>query len=196
MEKTYLSEIYDFFLSSISDYTILESLPQQIEEDLFTYFKKARSKFHKCKNSLNVLDDDDGEKYFGNEIYHIVKRNETLSGIAKKYKMDIDELANNNNMSILDDPNVGDKLFIRIEDTLLSDYEIDIISNLMLVEYIKPQYLSSEVIKQSLSDKDFKIHSQANQLREIGLLYRNLRKEARKMITEYTYMGMTDNDKK
>lgn len=78
-----------------------------------------------------------------------------------------------------------------IEDEL-SDYEIEVITNLMLVEYMKPIIISSEIVKQSMSDKDFKVYSQANQLRELNLLYKMLRAEANKMINEYTYMGMTD----
>jgi hypothetical protein len=74
----------------------------------------------------------------------------------------------------------------------LNHYEIELIVKLMLVEYMTPILLSSETLKQGLSDKDFKIYSQANQLRELNLLYRLLQKEANKMITEYTYLGMTD----
>jgi len=74
----------------------------------------------------------------------------------------------------------------------LSDYEIEIIVQLMLVEYMKPLILTSEITKQALSDKDFKIWSQANHLRELNLLYRLFQKEAEKMITKYLYMELTD----
>lgn len=80
----------------------------------------------------------------------------------------------------------------------IDDFEIEIIVTLMLVEYLKPILLSTEVTKQSLSDKDFKIYSQANQLRELNLLYRLFQKESRKLMTEYSYIGMTEkvhNDK-
>ena len=76
----------------------------------------------------------------------------------------------------------------------LTPYEKEVLVKLMLVEYMTPQLISSETIKQSLSDKDFKIYSQANQLRELNLLYRQLQREAQKMITEYTYFGMTDEN--
>lgn len=77
----------------------------------------------------------------------------------------------------------------------ITPYEREIIVKLMLVEYMSPIVASSEVLKQSLSDKDFKIYSQANQLRELNLLFRLFQRQANKMITEYSYMGMTDNDK-
>ena len=152
MDRTYLSEVYDYFLSSISDYTLLESTPEDVEDDLNTYFKKARGKFYKCKNSLKVKDDlEKADKYF--------------------YGIDKD----------------GNEV-----NVMLTDFEIAIIVHLMLVEYMKPQLIATEVMKQSLSDKDFKIYSQANQLRELNLLYRLIQRESKVMITEYTYMGMTD----
>ena len=197
MEKrTYLSEIYESFLSSISDYTLLESSPQEVEDDLFTYFKKARRKFRKCKQSLNLVEDENGDKYFGTKKYHIVDSGETLYSIADKYKLTPKELADMNNMTILDKINKGDKLLVYEEEVLLTGLEIDILTHLMLVEYMKPQLIATEVMKQSLSDKDFRIYSQANQLRELNLLYRLLQREAKAMITEYTYVGMTDDDRK
>lgn len=152
---TYLSEVYDYFLSSISDYTLLEDTPENIENDLFTYFKKARSRFYKCKQSLDLKEDVDGESYF---FAVDDKTNEEVS-------------------------------------VKLTGFELAIISHLMLVEYMRPQVVATEVMKQSLSDKDFKIYSQANQLRELQLLYRQIQKESKTMITEYTYIGMTKNDK-
>lgn len=143
METTYISEVYDYFLSSITDYSYIDgkTTAEELEEDLMSFFKKARAKFYKCKQSLELLEDGNMKKHFG------VK---------------------------------------------LTDFEIMIITHLMLVEYLKPQVLSSEVMRQSLSDKDFKIYSQANQLRELNLLYRLLQKESNKMITEYTYFDLED----
>lgn len=140
---TNISELYDVFLSKISDYSFLDPALTQmdVEEELFGYFRSARTKFYRCKQSLNTKEDVNGE--------------------------------------------------IVIESDL-TPYEIEVLVTLMIVEYMKPQVLSSEVLKQSLSDKDFKIYSQANQLRELNLLYRMFRTEATKMITEYGYMGMTD----
>lgn len=143
---TSLAEIYNTFLSKISDYSFLSQsiTEQEIEENLFDYFKSASAKFYKCKKSLEVVENE-GEKFVE-----------------------------------------GD----------LNQYEIEILVNLMLVEYMKPIVLSSEVLKQSLSDKDFRIYSQANQLRELSLLYRLLQRDAQKMITEYSYIGMTDKNAK
>ena len=159
MEKTYLEEIYDYFLSSISDYAILESIhanPSEVEDDLFTYCKIARGKCDKCKQPRDLKEDLDGRKYF----------------------------------AYIDDK-TGKEVDVR-----LVDFEIAILTHLMLVEYMKPQLIATEVMKQSLSDKDFKIYSQATQLRELNLLYRLIQRESKVMITEYTYMGMVDDDRK
>lgn len=139
---TKLSDIYDIFLSRISNYNLLNLSLEEIEEDLLLYFKSARAKFYKCKTDTTLTEDEKAV--------------------------------------------VGE----------LSPFEIEIFVKLMLIEYMTPIVLSDEVLRQGLSDKDFKIYSQANQLRELNLLYRLLQKEANKMITEYTYMGMTDDDRK
>lgn len=138
---TLMEELYDNFMSKISDYGFLsDTITQQdIEDELFGYFKTARTKFYRCKNSLEVVDDGTGELSFTVDLHPM---------------------------------------------------EIEVLATLMLVEYIKPQLITSETLKQSLSDKDFKIYSQASQLREIRLLYNVLKSDASKLITEYTYLDL------
>ena len=74
----------------------------------------------------------------------------------------------------------------------LTGLEKIILTHLMLVEYLKPQLLTSELLKPSMGDKGFKIYSQANHIRELSLLYRQIQKECNKKITEYTYLGLGD----
>lgn len=137
---TNLHELYDIFLSNITDYRILALNPEEINDTLYGYFKSARAKFYRCKKDLSVVTNDlTGEEYISGE---------------------------------------------------LSYFEMEILANLMLVAHITPQLLSSENLKQSLSDKDFKIYSQANQLREIRLLLEGLASKAKRMITEYTFFGL------
>jgi hypothetical protein len=141
---TTLSEVYEAFESKISDYNLLTITPEEIDEQLFDYFKSARAKFYKCKNSLETFEDlATGEVTFKSQLH---------------------------------------------------PFEIEVIVSLMLVEYMKPQILSSKTMEQSLSDKDFKIYSQANQLRELRLLYDVLKKEAKKMVKEYTYIDLSEDD--
>lgn len=75
---------------------------------------------------------------------------------------------------------------------VLDGLEIEVLVSLMLVEYMKPQIFASETLKQTLSDKDFKIYSQANQLRELRLLHGVIKADANKLITEYSYTEMRD----
>lgn len=140
--KTNIAEIYDNFLTKISDYSFLELSSNEMDDELFGYFKTARAKFYKCQNSLLTAVDEFGETIIQSQLH---------------------------------------------------PFEIEILTTFMLVEYIKPQVLSSEALRQLLSDKDFKVHSQANQLRELTLVYRNFKKEAEKMVTEYTYFRLGED---
>lgn len=145
---TTIDKLYDAFLSKISDYTYLSNdiTEADINDELFGYFKTARTKFYRCKNSLEVIVNDVGEQSFTVELHPM---------------------------------------------------EIEVLATLMLVEYIKPQLVTGETLKQMLSDKDFKISSQASQLREIRLLYNVLKSDASKLITEYTYLDLDlDGDNK
>ena len=152
MNATYLSEIYESFLTSISDYTFINMSDKEIEEDLKLYFKRARDAFYKCKQPLDTVVGDDGQEYFGYE-----ENGETV-------------------------------------EVKLSGLEKYILAHLMLVEYLKPQLLTSELLRPSMGDKGFKIYSQANHIRELSLLYRNIQKECNKKITEYTYLGLGEKE--
>lgn len=145
---TKLEEIYDSFMSKISDYSFLsDTITQQdIDDELFSYFKTARTRFYRCNNSLDTVENIDGELEFTVDLHPM---------------------------------------------------EIEVLATLMIVEYLKPQIITSETLKQSLSDKDFKIYSQASQLRELRLLYQAMKSDASKLITEYTYLDLDlDGDKK
>lgn len=142
---TKVTELYDGFLTKISDYNFLseERTDEEVDEELYGYLKAALRRFSaKCKQDLTIVED---------EV-------------------------------------TGEKTFV----STLSFMEEDVIIALMLVEYLKPQVLSSDTIRQNLSDKDFQVYSQANHLRELGLLYRLFRAEARALISEYTVQDIED----
>lgn len=141
--RTNISEIYDNFLSKISDYSLLNLTKEDVQEDLYGYFVSAIANFPECRQDLSVE------------------------------KVDADLLFN----------------------VKLTRYEVEIITKLMLVEYISPTLISSETMKQGLSDKGFKIYSQANQLRELRLLKKDIKSEANKMITKYTFLDLRGEEK-
>lgn len=177
---------------------------QEIEDDLYGYFKSARARFYRCRSNLNILDDANGIKFFGyrKDTIHQIRKDkdtngniivlDTLEAIALEYDVSIDIVKTRN--SISDDAELANRRTLYITDALhkvtLTSFEIEVLVNLMLVEHIKPQLISSENLKQSLSDKDFKIYSQANQLREIRLLLEKLQKDTNKMIVEYTFFDL------
>jgi hypothetical protein len=142
---TSISELYDNFLGKISDYSFLsDTITQQdIEDDLFGYFKSARTRFYRCRNSLDIVTNDLGELEFTVDLHQM---------------------------------------------------EIEVLATLMLVEYLKPQLITSETLKQMLGDKDFRISSQASQLREIRLLMNMMKSDAQKLITEYTYLDLDNTN--
>jgi hypothetical protein len=141
---TKVSELYDSFLSKISDYTFISMsrTDNEVEEELFGYLKSAIRKFQRrCRQDLTISEDTDGDKAF-------------LSTLTYE--------------------------------------EEDVLVAIMLVEYLKPQVLSSDTIRQNMSDKDFQVYSQANHLRELGLVYRQFRGEARALLLEYGFSDIED----
>lgn len=78
----------------------------------------------------------------------------------------------------------------------LTAEEIEILANMMVVEYLKPKVVSTENLKQTLSDKDFKMYSQANHIKELLSLYKIMKSEVEKMIVDYTYLNNDFGDLK
>ncbi|QPK89730.1 hypothetical protein IEN91_04575 [Bacillus velezensis] len=142
--NTKVAEVYDAFLSKITDYTFLKMTDEQLETQARDYFKASRRKFYKCKSDLKTIADEDGNELF------------------QEFKVE------------------------------LHPYEVEILASLMVIEYIQPMIASTETLKQVLSDKSFKISSQANQLRELRLLKREMRSEVNTMITQYTYLNLKE----
>ena len=69
----------------------------------------------------------------------------------------------------------------------LDDEVIDIISELMITEWLKPKVLSSENLKNCLSTKDFSLFSPANLLKETRETYDMCKKESNRLINNYSF---------
>jgi hypothetical protein len=76
----------------------------------------------------------------------------------------------------------------------LTDEEIEILANLMILEWLKPLINSIEILKQSMSTKDYKIYSQANHLNELMALKKETNAEIDKLIISYTYSNNSLDD--
>ncbi|WP_241739360.1 hypothetical protein [Anoxybacillus flavithermus] len=69
----------------------------------------------------------------------------------------------------------------------LTDEEKEILATLMCVEYLTPKLITSELLKQKLSTKDYQLYSQANQIKEIREVRDKMKSEANQMMISYSY---------
>jgi hypothetical protein len=76
----------------------------------------------------------------------------------------------------------------------LDDEIIDIITELMIVEWLKPKVLSTENLKNCLSTKDFSLFSPANLLKEMRETLTLCKDNSRRLINNYsfTYADFTE----
>jgi hypothetical protein len=65
--------------------------------------------------------------------------------------------------------------------------EMQILGNLMVVEYLSSQIISIKNIEQSMSNGDFRLTSQAEHLGRLLQLRKDRQSELSKMIVDYTY---------
>lgn len=72
-------------------------------------------------------------------------------------------------------------------DRELKRIEIDILAHLMVVEYLKPNLYTTELIRQVLSDRDYKVYSQANQMNQLKDLYEVTKREANVKMNYYLF---------
>lgn len=72
----------------------------------------------------------------------------------------------------------------------LSDEEIEILSSLMVVEFLKPKIVSSDLYKQVMTDKEYRFYSQANHLEQLQNTYKLFKKEASDLMKAYGFGGL------
>ncbi len=76
----------------------------------------------------------------------------------------------------------------------LTDEEIEILANLMVLEWLKPRINSIEVLKPSMSTKDYKAFSNAKHLDSLIKLKKETLAEIDSLIVSYTYSENSLND--
>jgi hypothetical protein len=69
----------------------------------------------------------------------------------------------------------------------LDDEVIDIITENMLVEWLKPKVLFSDNLSNILNTKDFSMYSPANMLKELRETLAYLKKNARALVNNYSF---------
>lgn len=72
----------------------------------------------------------------------------------------------------------------------LSDIEIEILSNYMLIEYLDSEYVRvPSLLKTQLPSKDFKYYSPANHLDKLTAMHKNYVSENETLLSRYAWMG-------
>lgn len=131
---TLYSELNNWFLNKISDYSFLTLTDVEIDNILSMYMKSAITKFGECKQDLSLRDD-----------------------VLKQFNID------------------------------LEDGELEILATLMIVEWLTPKIHTGELLRQKLGDKEYKIYSQANHLKEVRELRDAMKEESENLIMDYSY---------
>lgn len=72
-------------------------------------------------------------------------------------------------------------------DVELSIDEVDILAELMVVEWLTPQMYDDELLESRLNTKDFTEFSPAKLIEQIHNVYNSSKKRAKYMMIEYTY---------
>lgn len=76
---------------------------------------------------------------------------------------------------------------LKIFNKDLNDEIIEILSELMLVEWLKPKVLSSENLRNCLNTKDYSMFSPANLLKESKDTLKMCKDESAKLINNYSF---------
>lgn len=76
----------------------------------------------------------------------------------------------------------------------LSDIEIEILSNYMLIEYIDSEYVRTpSLLKVQLPSNDFKFYSPANFLDKLTAMHKNYVSENETLLSRYAWMGAKES---
>ena len=76
----------------------------------------------------------------------------------------------------------------------LSDIEIEILSNYLLIEFIDSEYIRTpSLLKVQLPSSDFKVFSPANFLDKLMAMHTTYRKENETLLSRYAWMGVKES---
>ena len=76
----------------------------------------------------------------------------------------------------------------------LSDIEIEILSNYMLIEYIDSEYIRvPSLLKVQLPSSDFKVFSPANFLDKLVAMHKTYKTENETLLSRYAWMGAKES---
>lgn len=76
----------------------------------------------------------------------------------------------------------------------LSDVEIEILSNYLLIEYIDSEYIRTpSLLKVQLPSSDFKVFSPANFLDKLMAMHKTFKTENETLLSRYAWMGAKES---
>lgn len=76
----------------------------------------------------------------------------------------------------------------------LSDIEIEILSNYLLIEYIDSEYIRTpSLLKVQLPSSDFKVFSPANFLDKLMAMHKTFKTENETLLSRYAWMGAKES---
>ena len=128
------------FLEKITERDLLALAPQERDETVLGYMKRAISGFKKnCRYDLTTTRDDE------NRIFDVEIDGE-----------DLDEVA-------------------------------DIVSEGMIVQWLKPYVYRQELLENAINTRDFTTYSPAELLMRVGNAYAAAQKDYRQMVREYSF---------
>lgn len=130
---TPFEEVYNFFLSKVTDYSFINFTESELEDEFEKYLRSACAKFFTAGTRLEK------DLQF------------------KEFNRD------------------------------LTDLEMEIISLLMVIEYLNPKIVATENMKQFLTTKEYKVYSQANHLSKMLELKNQYKSEASHLMSQYSY---------
>lgn len=76
---------------------------------------------------------------------------------------------------------------LRVYNSTLTDEEVEIVANLMVLEWLKQRVNSIELLKQGMSSRDYHIYSQAAHLDTLLKLRKETAQDVDRLIVSYTY---------
>lgn len=76
----------------------------------------------------------------------------------------------------------------------LTDEEIEILANLMVLEWLKPRINSIEALRQTMASRDYTMYSQAQHLDVLIRLKKSTNAEIDTLIVSYTYSNNSLDD--
>jgi hypothetical protein len=204
MSTSYLNDIFPRFLSKITDYSHNSMTIQDRNTTFGGYIKSVSSKFVECNKDLSLRVEPDGNTDLfngdgvtvsfamtstastGSEYVVLVSGatattgiNYTVSGLTVTFVTGYIPATGTNSVSISWE-------FAGSYDEDLTDLEQEIVSNMMVIEWLSPILLHSDLLEERLGSKDFQQFSSSEKIKQLKNLKKETSSEIDTLLVKYT----------